>query len=148
MRICQRWLRSAPPEEFDQEKGKNVDLAITMVIDTSPGDYVYRNKDGSMDVGIMGVNKEVGNLLPTRNISRVKGKQVTVPTNEIDFNKESGEDLDEGIIVNDSKRRRSQLGLGSILGCEDEVPPHLIILLVDLKNGPMVGLVDQAHWDQ
>ena len=68
--------------------------------------------------------------------------------NELDFSKEIDKDLEEGIIVNDSKRRRAQCGLGSILGCEDEVSPQLMIVPIDSKNGPAVGLVNQAHRDQ
>lgn len=51
--------------------------------------------------------------------------------NELDFSKETDEDLEEGIIVNDSKRRISQRGSGSILGCEDEVSPQLMIVPID-----------------
>ena len=89
------------------------DLAITMAIDliltTNQEDVICKNVYGSVDVGIMAVNKEVDNLLPTRTLSRMKGKQVTWTTNEIDMNKDCMDNMDEGIIVNDFKRR-SQIG--------------------------------------
>ena len=77
-----------------------MDLAVTMAIDpilaTNQGDAIRKNVDGSVDVGIMAINKEVDNLLPTRTLSRVKGKQFTGIANEIDINKDSGDDIDEG----------------------------------------------------
>lgn len=69
-----------------------------MVIDTTPGDSVHKNVNGNLDVGIMDVNKEVGNLLPTRNILRGKEKQVMETINEKDFNKDYGEYMAEGLM--------------------------------------------------
>lgn len=86
-----------------------MDVVVTLAIDpifaTNQGDAIRKNIDGNVDVGIMATSKEGDNFLPTRTLSRVKGKQVTGTTNEIDINKDSMDNMDEGIIVNDSKRR-------------------------------------------
>lgn len=109
MNSGERWLRSTPPGEVDKEKGRNVDVAVTMAIDlifaTNQRDAIRKNIDGNVDMGIMAANKEGDNLLPTKTLSQVKGKQVKGTTSEIDFNENSEDKMDEGIIVNDSKRR-------------------------------------------
>ena len=125
MNSGERWLRSVPPGEDDKEKGRSVDVAVTMVINlvlaTNQGDAIRKNIDGDEDVGIMVASKEGDILLPTRTPPSVKGKQVKGTTNVIDFNKNSGDEMDKGLIVNDAKRRRSLVGSCSKVGFEGEV---------------------------
>ena len=71
-------------------------------------------------MGSMVVNKKGDSLVSTKTLSRVKGKQVAGAINAIDINPDFGEDMDEGIIVNYCKRRRSQAGLCSKTGSEGE----------------------------
>ena len=64
----------------------------------------------------------------------MKGKQVTGTINEIDINTDSGDDMDERIIVNDSKIKRSQIELCSKMGFEGEVSSQVMILPLDSKK--------------
>ena len=114
MNFGERWLRSVSPGEDDKEKGRSEDVVVTMVIDpvlaTNQGVSIRRNIDGNENVRIMVACKEGDIFLPTRTPPTVKGKQVKGTTNVIDFNEDSGDEMDEGLIVNDAKRRRSLVG--------------------------------------
>ena len=102
-----------------------MDVVVTLAIDpifaTNQGDVIRKNIDGNVDVGIMATSKEGDNFLPTRTLSRVKGKQVKGTTNEIDFNKDFRDEIDEEIMVSDSKSRRLLIGSCSKVGFEGEV---------------------------
>ncbi|KAH9697145.1 CCHC-type domain-containing protein [Citrus sinensis] len=152
MNSGERWLRSVPPGEDDKEKGRSEDAVVTMVIDsvlaTNQGDSIRRNIDGNENVGIMVASKKGDILLPTRTPPTVKGKQVKGTTNVIDFNENSGDEMVEGLIVNDAKRRRSLVVSCSKVGFEGEVTSQSMLLESISKNIPAVGPVDQAHRDQ
>ncbi|KAH9752557.1 CCHC-type domain-containing protein [Citrus sinensis] len=94
-----RWLRSIPPEEAAEEKGRYGDFAATMAIDpilaANPGYAIPQNLEGNEDVGSRVVNKKGDSLVSTKTLSCVKGKQVAGAINEIDINPDSGEDMDE-----------------------------------------------------
>lgn len=147
-----RWLRSVLSEEAEEEKRRYEDFAVTMEIDpiliANPRHVIPKNLEGSEDVGSMVVNKESDSLVPSKTLSRVKGKQVAGVINEVDINSDSGDDMDEGIIVNDSKRKRSQAGLCSKMGSEGEVSSQVLLLPLESKTGSAVSLVNQAHRDK
>ncbi|KAH9726543.1 CCHC-type domain-containing protein [Citrus sinensis] len=152
MNSGERWLRSVPPVEADEEKRRYGDFAVTMAIGpilaANPGHAITKNIEENVDVGSMVVNKEGDSLVSTKTLSCVKGKQVAGTVNEIDINPDSRDDMDEGIIVTDSNRRRSQAGLYSKMGFEGEVSSQAMILPLESKNGPAVGPVNQALRDK
>ncbi|KAJ8648294.1 hypothetical protein MRB53_001317 [Persea americana] len=152
MNSGERWLRSTPPEELGMKNGNNVESAVAMAVDsviaTNSGNILRTRGDGGADGGIVGSNKEVGEILPSNSESRSKGKSVVGTTIRVGLDKESEEDLKPGIIVSDPKRRRSQDGLHRSVGLGEGMTYQMLEISVDSKNGPAVGPVLQAHRDQ
>ncbi|XXG40678.1 hypothetical protein AAC387_Pa01g1336 [Persea americana] len=152
MNSGERWLRSTPPEELGMKNENNVESAVAMAVDsviaTKSGNILRTRGDEGADGGIVGSNKEVGEILPSNNESRSKGKSVLGTTIGVGLDKESEEDLKPGIIVSDPKRRRSQDGLHRSVGLGGGMTYQMLEISVDSKNGPAVGPVLQAHRDQ
>lgn len=78
MNSGERWLRSTPLAEVGMKSGINVELAVSMAVDsvnaTNSGSILRKRGDGGADGGTVGPNKEVGEILPSNSESRVKGK--------------------------------------------------------------------------
>lgn len=144
MNSDEKWLRSEMPNEFNNGKGNNVNfagMAIDSVISTNPGDHVLKIRDYSVNTGIAGINKESSILLPNRSHLRINDKSTMGITNDLCGSKDFEEEQEAGIIVNDSKRRRSQVGPRSTVGLNDESSTQVMDISVELKNGQTVGLV-------
>lgn len=144
----ERWLRSKMPDEFNYGKGNNVNFAcmtIDSVIRTNPGDHVLKTRDYSVNAGIVGINKESSILLPNRIHLRINDKSTVGITIDLYRSKDFEEEQEASIIVNDSKRRRSQIGPCSTMGLNDESSTQVMDISVELKNGQTVGPVSQAH---
>ncbi|XXG86088.1 hypothetical protein AAC387_Pa11g1054 [Persea americana] len=92
MNSGERWLRSTPPEELGMENGNNVESAVAMAVDaviaTNLGNILRTRGDGGADGGIVGSNKEVGEILPSNSESHAKGKSVVGTAIRVGLDKE------------------------------------------------------------
>ena len=91
---------------------------------------------------------EGSSLVLNRGHLRINDKSTFGINNVSSGSKEFEEDQETGIIINDSKRMRSQVGPLSIVGLEEESSKLEMDVVVDPKNGQTVGPVTQAHREQ
>ena len=152
MNFGEKWLRSTMPEETNNGKG-NIEkfagaMAVDLVINANFGDHVRNTRDCSINAGIEGINKENNSLITTRSHLRINEKSTMGIINDLGGEKIFDEEREAGLIVNESKRRRSQVGLRSSVGFEDVVSSQEMDISVEGKNGQTVGLVIKAHREQ
>lgn len=131
--------------EFNNGKGNNVNfagMAIDSVISRNPGDHVLKIKDYSVNAGIVGINKESSILLPNRSNLHINDKSTVGITNDLCGSKDFKEEQEAGIIVNDSKRRQSQVGPCSTVGLNDESSTQVMDISVEPKKWANGGTYD------
>ncbi|KAH9705864.1 CCHC-type domain-containing protein [Citrus sinensis] len=152
MNSGEKWLRSMMPEENNNGKG-NIDkfagaMVVDLVINANSGDNMRNTGDCSIRAGIEGINKESNNLLLTRSHLHINEKSTMGIIHDLGGEKIFDEEREAGLIVNESKRRRSQGGLRSAVGFEDMVASQEMDISEEGKNGKSVGLVIKAHREQ
>ncbi|KAH9680788.1 CCHC-type domain-containing protein [Citrus sinensis] len=152
MNSGERWLRSALPEEAEFGKGNSITPTGVMMVDSitslNPGDYGPRTKERNVSAGFEGSDMEGSSMELNRGHLRINEKSAFGTINVSSGSKEFEEDQETGIIVNNSKRRRSQGGPRSIGGQEEEPSKLEMDAMLDPKNGKTVGPVTQAHRKQ
>ena len=120
MNLGERWLRSTLPEEGEFGKGNNITPTGVMMVDSitslNPGDHGPRTKERNVSAGFEGSDMECSSMVLNIGHLRINEKSAFSMSNVSSGSKEFEEDQETGIIVNDSKRRRSQVGPRSIEG--------------------------------
>lgn len=152
MNSGEKWLRSTMPEENNNGKGNSEKfagaMAVDLVINANSGANMRNTRDYSINAGIEGINKESNNLITTGRHLHINEKSTMGIINDLGGEKIFDEEREAGLIVNESKRRRSQGGLRSSVGFEDTVASPEMDISVEGKNGQSVGLVIKAHREQ
>ena len=120
MNLGERWLRSTLPEEAEFGKGNSITSTGVMMVDSitrlNPGDHGRRTKERNVSAGFEGSDMECSSMVLNIGHLRINEKSAFSMSNVSSGSKEFEEDQETGIIVNDSKRRRSQVGPRSIEG--------------------------------
>lgn len=146
MNSGERWLRQGPLEMMETDKGKSPNHAADMPIDlvnaTISGVASSKSFVGEGNGGNLALNMVVDNLLPTG--IQLKEKATGGTAVSVDADMAGAEELENGLIINDLKQRRSLNGLHITMGQGDELLTK-IDKFEETKNGPAVGPVIQAH---
>lgn len=146
MNFDKRWLRQGPPETVEAVKGRSMNQAVAMLVDsvnaTISGVILPKPFIGGKNMGNMAPNKVVDKQLPIGNQLIEKSSSGTAVV--VDGDMESDKDFENGPIVNYLKRRRSLNGLHITMGLGEESSTTNDTIEV-AKNGPAMGLVFQAH---
>ncbi|KAH9679913.1 CCHC-type domain-containing protein [Citrus sinensis] len=149
MNSGERWLRQGPLEMMETDKGKSPNHAADMPIDlvnaTISGVASSKSFVGEGNGGNLTLNMVVDKLLPTG--IQLKEKATGGTAVSVDADMAGAEELENGLIINDLKRRRSLNGLHITMGQGDELLTK-IDKFEETKNGPVVGPVIQAHRGQ
>ena len=143
----ERWLRSGPPEMREAKDGNSMEPADVMKVDSFPhtksGLTISSGQvDGEIE-GTTRANKATYDLVPTNSQFKNKGKNII----GAGFAHEEEVGSEMGLIILEAKRRRSDLGLEENLGPQSDTST-IMEGVVTLKNGLVVGPVDQAHRTQ
>lgn len=146
MNSCERWLRLMSPKQSACEDGNSMNQAVAMTIDSANATI-----SGVVVSSTMFVGKNMRIMVPFKDSgeknlkgNNFKGKSTEEPAH-IRGDKESVEEMEIGLIVNEAKRRRSQDGLLINVGNDREESTQFAENQVVSKNGPAVGPVIQAH---
>ncbi|KAH9665892.1 CCHC-type domain-containing protein [Citrus sinensis] len=152
MNSGEKWLRSTMPEENNNGKGNSEKfagaMAVDLVINANSGANMRNIRDYSINAGIEGINKESNSLITIGRHLHINEKSTMGIINDLSEEKILDEEREARLIVNESKRRRSQGGLRSSVGFEDTVASPEMDISVEGKNGQSVGLVIKAHREQ
>ena len=123
-------------------------MMVDSITSLNPGDYGLRTKERNVRTGFEGSDMEGSSMVLNRGHLCINEKSAFGTINVSSGSKEFEEDQETGIIVNNSKRRRSQGGPRSIGGQEEEPSKLEMDAMLDPKNGKTVGPVTQAHRKQ
>ncbi|KAH9665322.1 CCHC-type domain-containing protein [Citrus sinensis] len=123
MNSGERWLRQGPLEMMETDKGKSSNHAADMPLDlvnaTISGVASSKSFVGEGNGGNLALNMVVDNLLPTG--IQLKEKAAGGTAVSVDADMAGAEEMENGLIINDLKRRRSLNGLHITMGQGDEL---------------------------